>query len=42
MTTYKAAYFVGSLIPIGNLPLYTQDYDASHPPEATALEAVAA
>ena len=30
-------------IPIGNLPLYSQDYDANFPPEATALkEAVAA
>lgn len=29
-------------IPIGNLPLYSQDYDANYPPEATALkEAVA-
>jgi chromate reductase, NAD(P)H dehydrogenase (quinone) len=25
-------------IPIGNLPLYSQDYDASFPPEATALK----
>src|SRR6476646_1505064 len=30
-------------IPIGNLPLYSQDYDASYPPEATALkDAIAA
>jgi chromate reductase, NAD(P)H dehydrogenase (quinone) len=29
-------------IPIGNLPLYSQDYDANYPPEATALkEAIA-
>jgi chromate reductase, NAD(P)H dehydrogenase (quinone) len=29
-------------IPIGNLPLYSQDYDDSYPPEATALkEAIA-
>jgi chromate reductase len=29
-------------IPIGNLPLYSQDYDANFPPEATALkEAIA-
>ena len=25
-------------IPIGNLPLYSQDYDANYPPEATALK----
>jgi chromate reductase len=25
-------------IPIGNLPLYSQDYDADYPPEATALK----
>jgi chromate reductase, NAD(P)H dehydrogenase (quinone) len=25
-------------IPIGNLPLYSQDYDAAYPPEATALK----
>src|ERR671910_422076 len=25
-------------IPIGNLPLYSQDYDANFPPEATALK----
>lgn len=25
-------------IPIGNLPLYSPDYDASYPPEATALK----
>src|SRR3954464_11920077 len=30
-------------IPIGNLPLYSPDFDASYPPEATALkEAIAA
>ena len=30
-------------IPIGNLPLYSQDYDADYPPEATALkDAIAA
>jgi chromate reductase, NAD(P)H dehydrogenase (quinone) len=30
-------------IPIGNLPLYSQDYDADFPPEATALkDAIAA
>jgi chromate reductase, NAD(P)H dehydrogenase (quinone) len=29
-------------IPIGNLPLYSQDYDASYPPEATALKEVIA
>jgi NAD(P)H-dependent FMN reductase len=30
-------------IPIGNLPLYSPDYDANYPPEATALkEAIAA
>ncbi|MFB8386346.1 NADPH-dependent FMN reductase [Microbacterium sp. NPDC055910] len=30
-------------IPIGNLPLYSQDYDENYPPEATALkEAIAA
>jgi len=30
-------------IPIGNLPLYSQDYDANYPPEATALkDAIAA
>jgi len=30
-------------IPIGNLPLYSQDYDNDYPPEATALkEAIAA
>lgn len=30
-------------IPIGNLPLYSPDYDADYPPEATALkEAIAA
>ena len=30
-------------IPIGNLPLYSQDYDANFPPEATALkDAIAA
>jgi chromate reductase, NAD(P)H dehydrogenase (quinone) len=30
-------------IPIGDLPLYSQDYDADYPPEATALkEAIAA
>jgi chromate reductase, NAD(P)H dehydrogenase (quinone) len=29
-------------IPIGNLPLYSQDYDENYPPEATALkEAIA-
>jgi chromate reductase, NAD(P)H dehydrogenase (quinone) len=29
-------------IPIGNLPLYSQDYDTDYPPEATALkEAIA-
>ena len=25
-------------IPIGNLPLYSPDYDANYPPEATALK----
>ena len=25
-------------IPIGNLPLYSQDHDANYPPEATALK----
>ena len=25
-------------IPIGGLPLYSPDYDASYPPEATALK----
>jgi chromate reductase, NAD(P)H dehydrogenase (quinone) len=25
-------------IPIGNLPLYSQDYDTNYPPEATALK----
>ena len=25
-------------IPIGNLSLYSQDYDANYPPEATALK----
>jgi chromate reductase, NAD(P)H dehydrogenase (quinone) len=25
-------------IPIGNLPLYSQDYDPNYPPEATALK----
>ena len=25
-------------IPIGNLPLYSQDYDADYPPEALALK----
>src|SRR3954466_3933072 len=25
-------------IPIGNLPLYSQDYDANYPPEAIALK----
>jgi chromate reductase, NAD(P)H dehydrogenase (quinone) len=25
-------------IPIGNLPLYSQDYDSNYPPEATALK----
>ena len=30
-------------IPIGNLPLYSPDYDADYPPEATALkDAIAA
>ena len=30
-------------IPIGNLPLYSQDYDADYPPEGRALkEAIAA
>ena len=30
-------------IPIGNLPLYSPDYDANYPPEATALkDAIAA
>ena len=29
-------------IPIGNLPLYSPDYDTNYPPEATALkEAIA-
>jgi len=29
-------------IPIGNLPLYSPDYDGAYPPEATALkEAIA-
>src|SRR5689334_17403725 len=27
-----------SEIPIGNLPLYSQDYDANYPPEALALK----
>ena len=27
-----------SEIPIGNLPLYSQDYDSNYPPEATALK----
>jgi chromate reductase, NAD(P)H dehydrogenase (quinone) len=27
-----------SEIPIGNLPLYSQDYDTKYPPEATALK----
>ena len=27
-----------SEIPIGNLPLYSQDYDDNYPPEATALK----
>src|SRR6478672_8778565 len=26
-------------IPIGNLPLYSQDHDTDYPPEATALKA---
>jgi chromate reductase, NAD(P)H dehydrogenase (quinone) len=26
-----------SEIPIGNVPLYSQDYDTNYPPEATAL-----
>jgi chromate reductase len=31
-----------SEIPIGNLPLYSQDYDSGYPPEALALkEAIA-
>jgi len=27
-----------SEIPIGNLPLYSPDYDSNYPPEATALK----
>jgi len=68
MSTFKVAYFVGSLsstsinrtlskalialapedfefteIPIGDLPLYSPDFDADYPPEARALkEALAA